>query len=346
MLKKTLCIIAISTLLFGCQHEGKSVKTVKNEGNKEEPKNEEVIDKEEIDTIFAPLNGLPISQVSEQRPVAVMVNNFHLARPQSGLGKADLIYEVLAEGDITRFLAVFQSNIPVKIGPVRSARDYYIDLANGYHALFICHGNSPKAKEMMDAGLIDSLNGLIYDGTLFKRDPSRKAPHNSYILKEGIEKGVEKRNYSFTEKVTPLDFTQEPVAFDSSWNSVNEVFIKYSYNPDNNVTYKFTEANKHFQRYQDGVVAKDALDGKQLQIKNILIVESTHKFIDKYGRRSVDLKSGGKGYYLVDGKYKNIQWKNVDGRIIPFTLEGTEIEFSPGQTWINFVPSLSTVTIK
>jgi len=345
MQKKILSVIALSLLLVGCKHDDRTVKTTKNEVS-QEPKKEQVVEKEEIDTIFAPLNGLPVSQASEQRPVAVMVNNFHLARPQSGLYHADIVYEILAEGDITRFLAIFQSNIPEKIGPVRSARDYYIDLANGYHALFICHGNSPKAKQMMDAGLIDSLNGLIYDGTLFKRDKTRRAPHNSYILKEGIEKGVEKRNYSFTEKVTPLAFTQEAPSFDNSWKQISDAFIKYSYNADNNVTYKYSEANKHFQRFQNGVVAKDALNGKQLQIKNILIVQSTHKIIDDYGRRSVDLKSGGKGYYLVDGRMKDIEWKNVNGRIIPFNLDGTEIDLEPGQTWINFVPELSKVTIK
>jgi Protein of unknown function (DUF3048) N-terminal domain/Protein of unknown function (DUF3048) C-terminal domain len=344
MKKKIILTIAISLFLVGCKHDEKTAKTDNNENQK--PPNEHVIDKEEIDTIYAPLNGLPISQVSEQRPVAVMVNNFHLARPQSGLSNADIVYEVLAEGDITRFLAIFQSNIPEKIGPVRSARDYYINLANGYHALFICHGNSPQAKQMMDSGMIDSLNGLIYDGTLFKRDKTRKAPHNSYILKTGIEKGVVKRNYSYSEKVTPLAFTREETVFDNSWKKVGEVFIKYSHSANNNVTYKYSEANKMFHRIQKGITAKDALNGKDLQIKNVLIVESAHKIIDSYGRRSVDIEEGGKGYYIVNGMVKNIQWKNIDGRIIPYTLDGTEIKFSPGQTWINFVPSLNDVTIK
>lgn len=344
MYKKIFFLILISMLLVGCKHGEKSVKTVKNESGKNQ--NEHVIDKEEIDTIYAPLNGLPISQVSEQRPVAVMVNNFYLARPQSGLSNADVIYEILAEGDITRFLAIFQSNIPEKIGPVRSARDYYINLANGYHALFICHGNSPKAKQMMDSGMIDALNGLIYDGTLFKRDKTRKAPHNSYILKEGIEKGVAQRHYSYSEKVSPLGFTQEEVVFDNSWKNTEEVFIRYSHSANNNVTYKYLSANKQFERIQNGIVAKDALNGKELQIKNILIVEAQHKVIDSSGRRSIDLVHGGKGYYFVDGKYRSIQWKNINGRIIPFSLDGTEIKFSPGQTWINFVPSLNDVTIK
>lgn len=344
MQKKILSIIAISMLLVGCKHGEKSVKPVNNEDKN--PPNEHVIDKGEIDTIYAPLNGLPISQASEQRPVAVMVNNYYLARPQSGLSNADVVYELLAEGDITRFLAIFQSNIPEKIGPVRSARDYYINLANGYHALFICHGNSPAAKQMMDSGMIDALNGLIYDGTLFKRDKTRKAPHNSYILKEGIEKGIAQKHYSYSEKVTPLAFSQEDLVFDNSWKNTSEVFIRYSHDAKNNVTYKYSSSNKQFQRIQNGIVAKDALNGKDLQIKNILIVEANHKIIDSYGRRAIDIEDGGNGLYLVDGKYVSIEWKNVDGRVIPYSLDGTEIKLSPGQTWINFVPSLNDVTIK
>ena len=96
-----------------------------------------------------------------------MVNNHPLARPQSGLNKADIVYEIFAEGNVTRFLAIFQSEQPEKIGPVRSARDYYIELAKGYDSLYIAHGNSPEAKKMLDNGYIDNLNGLYYDGTLF-----------------------------------------------------------------------------------------------------------------------------------------------------------------------------------
>ena len=78
-----------------------------------------------------------------------MVNNHPKARPQSGLHKADIVYEILAEGDVTRFLPYFQSEKPENIGPVRSARDYYIDLAKGLNALYIAHGYSPEAKKCL-----------------------------------------------------------------------------------------------------------------------------------------------------------------------------------------------------
>ena len=138
-----------------------------------------------------------------------MVNNHPKARPQSGLSKADIVYEVLAEGDITRFLAIFQSRMPKEIGPVRSARDYYIDLAKGYDSLYVAHGYSPEAKEMLTNGFIDNLNGMQYDGTLFKRASFRKAPHNSYISYEHIKEGAEKNGFDMERPPEALNFSDK-----------------------------------------------------------------------------------------------------------------------------------------
>ena len=145
----------------------------------------------------------------EGRAVAVMINNHPAARPQSGLNKADIVYELLAEGDVTRFLAIFQSEQPENVGPVRSARNYYIELAKGFDSLYIAHGNSPDAKEMLDNGYIDDLNGIYYDGTLFKRASFRKAPHNSYITYDNILKGANQNGYEMEQAPPSLTFLTE-----------------------------------------------------------------------------------------------------------------------------------------
>ncbi|MHC8520306.1 DUF3048 N-terminal domain-containing protein [Rossellomorea sp. H39__3] len=144
----------------------------------------------------SPLTG-EVQDEGDGRSIAVMINNHPKARPQSGLSKADIVYEILAEGNITRFLAIFQSERPENVGPVRSARDYYISLAKGYDSLFIAHGYSPDAKKILQGGSVDNLNGISYDGTLFKRASSRKAPHNSYITFENIKKGADDLGMTF-----------------------------------------------------------------------------------------------------------------------------------------------------
>ena len=185
--KRVLFMVIAILLLAGCStkedpasddSKPKDQAVIKNTDVKNEPSNE------------FPLTGIATDAGSERRAAAVMINNHPEARPQSGLSEADMVYEMLAEGDITRFLAIFQSEMPSQIGPIRSARDYYIELAKGLDCIYVCHGYSPEAKTMLDRGYIDNLNGLYYDGTLFQRSADRKAPHNSYTSFEDIEKGA------------------------------------------------------------------------------------------------------------------------------------------------------------
>src|SRR5690606_25562598 len=100
-------------------------------------------------------------------------NNHPNARPQSGLASADVVYEMLAEGDVTRFLALYQSEIPDNIGPIRSARSYFIELAKGLDAFYIAHGFSPEAQSMLRNNVVDNINGMYYDGSIFKRSRDR-----------------------------------------------------------------------------------------------------------------------------------------------------------------------------
>ncbi|WP_249685590.1 DUF3048 domain-containing protein, partial [Bacillus velezensis] len=85
------------------------------------------------------------------------------------------IYELLAEGNVTRFLAIYQSELPENIGPVRSARFYFIDMAKGFPALYVAHGYSPEAKTMLDHRIVDHINGMAYDCILFSRSRDRLA---------------------------------------------------------------------------------------------------------------------------------------------------------------------------
>ena len=123
MLKKWLTISAIALLLLvGCSKKDKVVGP-QEENTENEVIEPEVNDQEKEQPFHFPLTGVGSSTEAEGRAVAVMINNHPAARPQSGLNKADIVYEVLAEGDVTRFLAIFQSEQPDSVGPVRSARE-------------------------------------------------------------------------------------------------------------------------------------------------------------------------------------------------------------------------------
>lgn len=287
-----------------------------------------------------PLTGLKTADGDvNRRPVAVMINNHPKARPQSGLHKADIVYEALAEGNITRFLAVFQSDIPDVIGPVRSAREYFIDLSKGFDALYIHHGWSPSAKEKLESGEADYLNGLSYDGTLFWRTDNRKAPHNSYISYKNILKGAKELNYSSDSEVEPYQFLSEEEMELLKGERVNKFVIEYDKLETWQATYEYNQTNNSYSRYSDDELTFDMESGEPITISNVFVVEMEHDYVDNYGRRSIDVQSGGKAVLLQGGIMQEVEWENREGRIVP-VKDGEVIKFVPGKTWINIVPSL------
>lgn len=316
-------------------------------GNKEEvvqPHEEKpIIDsgKEESEEILpyqSPLTGVGLKEEATGRSYAVMINNDPKARPQSGLHKADIVYEVLAEGNITRFLAIFQSETAERIGPVRSARDYYIELAKGYDALYIAHGYSPEAKQMLDQGYIDHINGMQYDGSLFKRDKARVAPHNSYITSEKVLEGAEKIGYDMDNPPSQLSFLSEEEADKLAGETAKSVLISYFSSNLFNVIFEYDDVEKKYKRFTNGELTADLDTNEPVLLDNIFIVEANHKTIDSEGRRDIDLTSGGNAYLLQRGQWKQVQWESKDGKILPFE-NGQEVGLVPGKTWINLIPT-------
>ncbi|WP_042352014.1 DUF3048 domain-containing protein [Bacillus massiliigorillae] len=326
-LKTISCILAASLLIVGCSKD--------KEPEEDKPVHKKVEVKEETKYTY-PLTGQSTEGEVNKRPVAVMINNHPKARPQSGLQKADIVYEMLAEGDVTRFLAVYQSEEPERVGPVRSARDYFIELAKGLNSIYICHGYSPDAKQLLDAGYIDNLNGLFYDGTLFKRDNSRKAPHNSYITFANIEKGAEEQSFNLEEQPKGFAFLSEKEEKSLEGEAATNVTVKYgSHSFD--VMYKYDEGKMQYTRYSDGVQTVDKDTDEPVLLSNIIILEAPHKIIDSQGRRDIDFSAGGNAYLLQEGKWNTIQWQ-FNNNVITFVKDGKEAKLVPGKTWVNVVP--------
>ncbi|WP_160724250.1 DUF3048 domain-containing protein [Bacillus sp. USDA818B3_A] len=337
-MKKWAVAMAATLLLFtGCTVKETVKKPVNNDktdaGQENKPE-----DAAKDNLYFYPLTGIGTDTKPDQRAVAVMVNNHPKARPQSGLIKADIVYEILAEGDITRFLAVFQSQRPTNIGPVRSARDYYIELAKGLNALYIAHGYSPKAKQLLESNYVDNLNGMVYDGTLFKRSRSRKPPHNSYITYKNILKGAGQKGYTMKNSPPSFTFYSMEESKTLSGQEAKSVSITYSKSGTFNSTYEFDETAGKYKRFSAGEQTVDLETGDPILLDNIFIIEAVHRTIDTYGLRDIDLKSGGKAYLLQMGKLNEIEWANKNGRIIP-VKNGEEIPLVQGHTWVNVIPA-------
>lgn len=338
-MKRRLWIVSLLCLLIivaGCSKD--TVTKEENNENVDPVEEAEIQPQPEVTYKHVyPLTGIPTNESVDQRVVAVMVNNHPKARPQSGVYKADIVYEILAEGNITRFLALFQSEKPDVIGPVRSARDYFIHLSKGYDALYIAHGYSPEAKEMLEAGVVDQLNGMKYDGSLFWRSNSRVAPHNSYISFENIAKGADENGYSMTEEIMPLPFLDADEVENLQGNTAKDIMVSYS-KEFSTVEFLYDEQIGKYKRYNGGEQTVDLETETPVLLDNIFIVETEHRIIDTYGRRDIDFTSGGSGYLIQKGIAQKVQWENIDGKILPFK-NGEEMGFVPGKTWINVIPT-------
>jgi hypothetical protein len=340
MKKWAVAATAALLLLSGCSDKEKVSGPKEPVEDVEEVAQEEVV-QEEVNREMPyqyPLTGVGSETKTDSRAIAVMINNHPKARPQSGLNKADIVYEILAEGDVTRFLAVFQSEKPKNIGPVRSARDYYIDLAKGLDALFIAHGYSAEAQKMLEQDYVDNLNGMVYDGTLFKRASFRKAPHNSYITYENVLKGAKEKKYSMNQSPPAFTFLSEDEDDSIMGDEAGSVMISYSASAIFDSTYEYDSSEEKYKRYSAGDITVDYDTQEPILIDNLFIIETSHQVIDEVGRKEIDLETGGSGYLLQKGKVLEVEWKNENGVILP-VRNGEVVPFVQGKTWVNVVPT-------
>ncbi|WP_289890997.1 DUF3048 domain-containing protein [Virgibacillus pantothenticus] len=325
-MKKVLFVLFTLMLVFiaGC----------KDEVNNNQDKHSEL--SKDQDSTYA-FTGLPADGPTNNRMVAVMVNNHAKARPQTGLSQADIVFELLAEGNITRFLALYQSELPSVIGPVRSAREYYFDLAHAYDAIYVYHGAADFIDQMIQDKGIDHLNGSLYDndGILFKRESFRKPPHNSYLQLNALYDKAEEKGYDVTAAYEALPFAE--AGSEVTGTPATLAKVGYSNNPSEVVQYTFRQDSGSYIRSNGQQQTIDMETEEPIEVSNVLIMEAHHEVIDQSGRRAIDLDSGGKAYLLQKGVLQEVEWKRQAGRIIP-VKNGKEVPFVPGKTWINVIP--------
>jgi len=288
-------------------------------------------------TVAAPLSGRQISEEQAQkRPIAIVVENHPDARPQSGLNDADIVFETTAEGGITRFLAIYHSSEPKQIGPVRSARSYFVEWADSYDALFSHVGGSEEALSLIKKISIADLNQFAF-GSFYWRDKSRYAPHNVYTTLEKLRaaatsKGfkvdnAEVEGYQFKEDV---EEAVRPVAHKFKVNFNASYAPTYAYDPVRNV----------YSRSLLGVTQTDANTKEPIAAKNVVVAFSnlTTQLIRGTGYTMIDTTDSGVANFYIDGVKTVGKWSRTAGEQIKFYgADGKAIQFNVGTTWIDFV---------
>ncbi len=294
----------------------------------------------------APLTGLPVDhEKANRRALAVVIENHPDARPQSGFPSADIVYETLAEGGITRTLAIYSSQDCNEIGPVRSARVYFIDWLKEWDGIFVHVGGNIDALDRIYSEKIADLN-QFYWGNYFWRSTARYAPHNVYTTTEKLYSAATKAGYSTTGITNGYKFkNDEAIANRPASQSVGINFSTSLFKVD----YEYNQGENNYLRSVGGVKHLDSVTGRQLTAKNIVVMYQTVGYgVTRIGEQKVNIGTVGSGKAVVflDGKAISATWSKAsslaDTRIID--SNGIEVVFNTGQTWFEVVPAGAVVT--
>jgi hypothetical protein len=293
------------------------------------------------DPYTAPLTGLGSELPITERPIMVMVENSPAARPQTGLTEADVVYEILAEGEITRFIAVYQSKVPAVIGPVRSIRPYFVEIGKGLDAIVVHAGWSQDGMNKIQELRVDHLDQVYGDDRYYWRDNSRKKPHNLYTNVEKIRQAAMDKKFHAKWKNPVLKFAASTDP-DLTGQTISKITIPYIAGYE--VGYSYDKESGMFQRLMMGELHKDKESGQVIAANNVIICEASHQILDKAGRRAVNIHGPGKGYLLQKGIMKEVTWIEKNGFIRVSDSNG-ELGLLPGKTWIQVVPKGTQLTI-
>ncbi|PTX48888.1 Protein of unknown function (DUF3048) [Melghirimyces profundicolus] len=315
-----LCLLVVTVMVTGCSGTKGAFPEKKNNGNRESVQ-------------VNPFTGEKAPKTGSGPPFMVMVNNHPKARPQTGLNRAGLVVEVLAEGEITRLAAFYYGNREGTVGPVRSTRPYYLDLAEGPKAVVVHAGGSPAALRRIRDENLPSLDGIHGDGAYFRREQSRRSPHNLYTDLTQLRKGANKKGFTNSSLTGPYRFEEK----EPKTKGASATHIGLKYHRLYEAGYRFDRETGRYIRYTQGNRQTDLKTGKPLSMNNVLVIRAPHRVIDSSGRREVDLNQGGEGVLFRDGKAFTVRWENREGWIVP-SIDGKTVPFHPGRTWIQVLP--------
>jgi len=305
---------------------------------------------------FSPLTGLPMEKAKiRNRPLAVVLNNIPESLPMNGVSDVDIIYEVLVEGGITRMLALYQDISRVeKVGSIRSARHYTVEIANSYDAILASAGASPQALSMVRQLGIPHLNEV--EGPLreiFFRDRNRvpgrrfESLHSVVLTGERVAEWLPKYDFRLVheeDREQGLIFVEDGTPRGAS--AALEVSARFSSGNVTDFTYKPEDSAYFMREFNRDFI--DANDSSNPAFTNILILQTSVTSIrgDAAGRLNVETTGEGVGYFVCGGKYIEIDWVRAD-KDSPFKYshkDGSPLEFGIGRTYICIIPNNMDVT--
>lgn len=312
-----------------------------------------------------PLDGLRTPRRNAlRRPIGIILENYAPdSRPQSGLGAASTVIETLAEGGVTRFMAVYLENETTKVGPVRSTRMYFDRWAAGLHSVLVHVGGNDDAQAQLwrlpKVFNIDENRWEVnlYDtGThLFWRSRNRLAPHNMYVNTRVLRRYVSRHGQNWFYSQASLEHKSPALLRTRGQRTTIDIHFTNPLggppNPNYAVHYVYDRRSDTYTRWMGGSPHVDAATGHVLRPANVVVLQTGHPFPDAAAGPTpqsilIPGLDGGRATYFVDGKVRYGWWKqaNINAPLRFMDRRGRAIQFNPGQTWIEVAPASSPFT--
>lgn len=337
--KKTLAVIGviilIAALSIGLSFFGKSkIEVVNNSQVKPSPPTGQAgstTSKSPKQHQKGSLTGLECAG-GNARPFAVMLSSDTEARPLSGIGDADIVFEMpVVENGFTRMMAVYQCNQPKELGSVRSSRLDFVPLALGLHAIYAHFGGERTVLEELNNGIIDNIDGLKYDGTIYYRKKYIPRPHNAFTSFASLEKASLELGYG-------LDGSEIGYPHETKSISLGQDSPLPIYEGKFQVVWKYNKETNSYLRWRGSKSELDKNSGKQVQTQNVVLIKTTWSPINK---DYIRVKTVGSGQAVIykDGQIVSGFWekKGEKEKLYFYDSNRKEIKFAPGKIWVEII---------
>lgn len=300
---------------------------------------EKKVEKPKPTTEASTLTGMTVPIGSNQRPItSIQIENSPDARPQSGLVDAGVVFEAIAEGGITRFNASFQEAKPDYIGPIRSVRPYYAELAAQFDPIFVHAGGSAAGlARLSELGIKDLDHGA--NAAAFQRVSDRYAPHNLYSSTAALDQAAAARGYTKSDAKS-FERKEEKKGQPIQAKTINLTISSYLYN----VSYTYDPTGNNYARVMGGKPHTDQRSNKQIAPKVVIAMVSS---FSQNGIYSVYQTTGtGPVFIFQDGQVQQGNWHKPSPRDpLTFTdANNKPIKINAGQTWITLIKDPGQVT--
>ena len=306
---------------------------------------------EEIEIVVtepSKLTGVQVlPELNDRAVTGIMIENSIDARPQAGLVSAGVVFEAIAEGGITRFLALYQEAQPAHIGPIRSARPYYVRWAAGFDAAYVHSGGSGEALSLIRTLGVNDLDHGNYPG-YFDRVSNRYAPHNVYTSMERLDSlraatGFSSSSFDEFARIVEVEESTDGETAEKVV-SKNKKAVAIEFNISGqlyNTRYAYNSETNKYARAMGGQPHLDEKTGKQVSPSVVIALETVFGFHPDGVHSTYNVVGGGNVTVFQNGEIIKGTWsKASDTASLKFkTLNGKALKLQPGQTWITVVPS-------